>query len=177
MGCHGSPTVTPSPYPYPRRLYLHRPDSQFLDPHRPDPYRRHPCRPYLHHLYCLRLDPYRPDMYYLYPHHADPRRPDLHRPGLHRPYPHRDVTIFAARGWGCSARSSLRVRRENVPSVADRLFGCDDFPKNLPTVGWLMCVDVSGDEPHGMNHMFTFINTSRLGTAIMGVALAELSWQ
>mmetsp|Transcript_22908 Transcript_22908/g.54195 ORF Transcript_22908/g.54195 Transcript_22908/m.54195 type:complete len:697 (-) Transcript_22908:349-2439(-) len=34
-----------------------------------------------------------------------------------------------------------------------------------------------GQENKGMNHMFTFINTSRLGTAIMGVALAELSWQ
>lgn len=34
-----------------------------------------------------------------------------------------------------------------------------------------------GTENKGMNHMFTFINTSRLGTSIQGVAAAELSFQ
>ena len=34
-----------------------------------------------------------------------------------------------------------------------------------------------GEPNKGMQQMFTFINTSRLGTAMMGVALAELSWQ
>ena len=34
-----------------------------------------------------------------------------------------------------------------------------------------------GERNRGMQQMFTFINTSRLGTAMMGVALAELSWQ
>jgi alkylation response protein AidB-like acyl-CoA dehydrogenase len=38
--------------------------------------------------------------------------------------------------------------------------------------GYLM-----GTEHKGMNHMFTFINTSRLGTSIQGVAAAELSYQ
>ena len=34
-----------------------------------------------------------------------------------------------------------------------------------------------GTENKGMNHMFTFINTSRLGTAIQGMAAAESSYQ
>jgi alkylation response protein AidB-like acyl-CoA dehydrogenase len=34
-----------------------------------------------------------------------------------------------------------------------------------------------GEANKGMRQMFTFINTSRIGTAMMGVALAELSWQ
>jgi len=34
-----------------------------------------------------------------------------------------------------------------------------------------------GTANRGMNHMFTFINTSRLGTAVQGVAAAELSFQ
>lgn len=34
-----------------------------------------------------------------------------------------------------------------------------------------------GEENKGMNHMFTFINTSRLGTSIQGIAAAELSYQ
>ncbi len=34
-----------------------------------------------------------------------------------------------------------------------------------------------GTENKGLNHMFTFINTSRIGTAIQGVAAAELSYQ
>lgn len=34
-----------------------------------------------------------------------------------------------------------------------------------------------GTENKGMNHMFTFINTSRLGTAVQGMAAAELSYQ
>jgi len=38
--------------------------------------------------------------------------------------------------------------------------------------GWLI-----GEENKGLNHMFTFINTSRLGTAIQGVAAAELAFQ
>lgn len=38
--------------------------------------------------------------------------------------------------------------------------------------GWLI-----GEANKGMNHMFTFINTSRVGTAIQGVAAAELSYQ
>jgi len=38
--------------------------------------------------------------------------------------------------------------------------------------GWLI-----GQENRGLNHMFTFINTSRLGTAVQGVAAAELAFQ
>jgi len=38
--------------------------------------------------------------------------------------------------------------------------------------GWLI-----GTENRGLNHMFTFINTSRLGTAVQGVAAAELAFQ
>jgi alkylation response protein AidB-like acyl-CoA dehydrogenase len=34
-----------------------------------------------------------------------------------------------------------------------------------------------GEENRGLNHMFTFINTSRVGTAVQGVAAAELSYQ
>ena len=34
-----------------------------------------------------------------------------------------------------------------------------------------------GAENKGLNHMFTFINTSRLGTAMQGVAAAELAFQ
>jgi len=34
-----------------------------------------------------------------------------------------------------------------------------------------------GTENRGLNHMFTFINTSRIGTAVQGVAAAELSYQ
>merc|ERR1711871_677668 len=34
-----------------------------------------------------------------------------------------------------------------------------------------------GTENKGLNHMFTFINTSRLGTAVQGVAGAELAFQ
>lgn len=34
-----------------------------------------------------------------------------------------------------------------------------------------------GTENKGMNHMFTFINTSRLGTSMQGIAAAELSYQ
>jgi len=34
-----------------------------------------------------------------------------------------------------------------------------------------------GTENRGLNHMFTFINTSRLGTAIQGVGAAELAFQ
>ena len=34
-----------------------------------------------------------------------------------------------------------------------------------------------GEANKGLNHMFTFINTSRLGTAVQGVAAAELSFQ
>eukprot|EP00121_Abeoforma_whisleri_P015012 Awhi_evm1s13840 len=34
-----------------------------------------------------------------------------------------------------------------------------------------------GTENKGLNHMFTFINTSRLGTAIQGVGAAELAFQ
>ena len=37
--------------------------------------------------------------------------------------------------------------------------------------------ELIGTENRGLNHMFTFINTSRLGTAIQGVAAAELSFQ
>lgn len=38
--------------------------------------------------------------------------------------------------------------------------------------GWLI-----GEANKGLNHMFTFINTSRLGTAIQGVTAAEVSYQ
>ena len=36
--------------------------------------------------------------------------------------------------------------------------------------GWLI-----GTENRGLNHMFTFINTSRVGTAVQGVAAAEVT--
>ena len=38
--------------------------------------------------------------------------------------------------------------------------------------GWLI-----GEANRGLNHMFTFINTSRVGTAVQGVAAAELQFQ
>lgn len=38
--------------------------------------------------------------------------------------------------------------------------------------GWLI-----GTANRGLNHMFTFINTSRVGTAVQGVAAAELQFQ
>jgi len=38
--------------------------------------------------------------------------------------------------------------------------------------GWLI-----GTPNRGLNHMFTFINTSRLGTAVQGIAAAELAFQ
>uniref|UniRef100_A0A7S2CNK4 Acyl-CoA dehydrogenase n=2 Tax=Octactis speculum TaxID=3111310 RepID=A0A7S2CNK4_9STRA len=38
--------------------------------------------------------------------------------------------------------------------------------------GWII-----GTENKGLNHMFTFINTSRVGTAVQGVAAAELAFQ
>ena len=38
--------------------------------------------------------------------------------------------------------------------------------------GWLI-----GEPNRGLNHMFTFINTSRVGTAVQGVAAAELAFQ
>ena len=38
--------------------------------------------------------------------------------------------------------------------------------------GWLI-----GTENKGMGHMFTFINTSRVGTAVQGVAAAENAFQ
>lgn len=38
--------------------------------------------------------------------------------------------------------------------------------------GWLI-----GTPNRGLNHMFTFINTSRLGTAVQGVAAAEIAFQ
>ena len=38
--------------------------------------------------------------------------------------------------------------------------------------GWLI-----GEENRGLAHMFTFINTSRVGTALQGVAAAELALQ
>lgn len=37
--------------------------------------------------------------------------------------------------------------------------------------------ELIGTENKGMNHMFTFINTSRIGTSMQGVAAAELSFQ
>lgn len=37
--------------------------------------------------------------------------------------------------------------------------------------------ELIGTENRGLNHMFTFINTSRLGTAIQGLAAAEASFQ
>jgi len=63
----------------------------------------------------------------------------------------------------------------NIGRIEDKL-GCHGSPTceiNFENaVGYLI-----GEPNKGMRQMFTFINTSRLGTAMMGVSLAELSWQ
>eukprot|EP00124_Ichthyophonus_hoferi_P000840 Ihof_evm10s35 gene=Ihof_evmTU10s35 len=63
----------------------------------------------------------------------------------------------------------------NIGRIEDKM-GCHGSPTceiNFEnSVGYLI-----GEPNRGLNHMFTFINTSRLGTAIQGVSAAELSFQ
>jgi len=62
-----------------------------------------------------------------------------------------------------------------VSRIEDKM-GCHGSPtcqiEFEEAQGWLI-----GTENRGLNHMFTFINTSRLGTAVQGVAAAELAFQ
>lgn len=63
----------------------------------------------------------------------------------------------------------------NVGRIEDKM-GCHGSPTceiNFEEAeGYLI-----GTPNRGLNHMFTFINTSRLGTAIQGLAAAELAYQ
>jgi len=63
----------------------------------------------------------------------------------------------------------------NIGRIEDKM-GCHGSPTceiNFDAAeGYLI-----GTENRGLNHMFTFINTSRLGTAIQGLAAAELAFQ
>jgi alkylation response protein AidB-like acyl-CoA dehydrogenase len=63
----------------------------------------------------------------------------------------------------------------HIGRIEDKM-GCHGSPTceiNFENAqGWLL-----GTENKGLNHMFTFINTSRLGTAVQGVAGAENSFQ
>jgi len=62
-----------------------------------------------------------------------------------------------------------------VSRIEDKM-GCHGSPtcqiEFEEAQGWLI-----GQENRGLNHMFTFINTSRVGTAVQGVAAAELAFQ
>ena len=63
----------------------------------------------------------------------------------------------------------------SVSRIEDKM-GCHGSPtcqlEFEEAQGWLI-----GTENRGLNHMFTFINTSRVGTAVQGVAAAEASFQ
>eukprot|EP00040_Diaphanoeca_grandis_P033301 m.203731 g.203731 ORF g.203731 m.203731 type:complete len:654 (-) comp32862_c0_seq1:350-2311(-) len=63
----------------------------------------------------------------------------------------------------------------NIGRIEDKM-GCHGSPTceiNFDSAeGYLI-----GTPNKGLNHMFTFINTSRLGTAIQGLAACELSYQ
>ena len=63
----------------------------------------------------------------------------------------------------------------NVGRIEDKM-GCHGSPTcelNFDEAeGYLI-----GTENKGLNHMFTFINTSRLGTSVQGFAAAELAYQ
>ena len=70
----------------------------------------------------------------------------------------------------CGALNGVNVRR------IESKMGCHGSPtcelEFDGACGWLI------GEPHrGLNHMFTFINASRVGTAVQGVAAAELAFQ
>jgi len=63
----------------------------------------------------------------------------------------------------------------NISRIENKM-GCHGSPtcqiEFEEAKGWLI-----GTENRGLNHMFTFINTSRVGTAVQGVAAAELAFQ
>lgn len=63
----------------------------------------------------------------------------------------------------------------NVGRIEDKM-GCHGSPtcelQFEEAEGYLI-----GTENKGLNHMFTFINTSRVGTAVQGMAAAELAFQ
>jgi len=63
----------------------------------------------------------------------------------------------------------------NISRIEDKM-GCHGSPtcqiEFEKATGWLI-----GEPNRGLNHMFTFINTSRIGTAVQGVAAAELAFQ
>jgi len=41
----------------------------------------------------------------------------------------------------------------------------------------LHCRFLIGEENHGLEQMFTFMNTARVGTGLQGLAAAELAYQ
>jgi len=63
----------------------------------------------------------------------------------------------------------------SVSRIEDKM-GCHGSPtcqvEFEGATGWLI-----GEPNRGLNHMFTFINTSRIGTAVQGVAAAESAFQ
>ena len=63
----------------------------------------------------------------------------------------------------------------SVSRIEDKM-GCHGSPTCQlefdDATGWLI-----GQPNRGLNHMFTFINTSRVGTAVQGVAAAERAFQ
>ena len=63
----------------------------------------------------------------------------------------------------------------NVSRIENKM-GCHGSPtcqiEFEKAQGWLI-----GKENRGLNHMFTFINTSRMGCGVQGVAAAELAFQ
>jgi len=63
----------------------------------------------------------------------------------------------------------------NISRIEDKM-GCHGSPtcqiEFEGAKGWMI-----GQPNRGLNHMFTFINTSRVGTAVQGVAAAELAFQ
>ena len=71
--------------------------------------------------------------------------------------------------------SSGDFNNVNVSRIENKM-GCHGSPtcqiEFEGARGWLI-----GTENRGLNHMFTFINTSRIGTAVQGVAAAELAFQ
>jgi len=71
--------------------------------------------------------------------------------------------------------ASGALNNVQVSRIEDKM-GCHGSPtcqmEFEGAKGWLI-----GTENRGLNHMFTFINTSRVGTAVQGVAAAEAAFQ
>ena len=70
---------------------------------------------------------------------------------------------------------SAELNQVKVSRIEEKM-GCHGSPtcqmEFEGAKGWLI-----GTENRGLNHMFTFINTSRVGTAVQGVAAAEAAFQ